>query len=432
MGGRGSSARRLARALYGRAPAFPVSAGCAKVLYGPLELHEALTELARGAKERLVMATLYTAGSGKKEQDFLSAIREATERNPAMEARAIVDARRAARGKGEGVQALRKSGMQVTGFSPESGWMTKALPQAWREGIAGVMHGKCLVADDTVLVTGANFAEKYFTERIDRSMLIHCRALADWFHSFVACVSSSSATGRGIEHSLAPLAQPSAFHKSNAPTVVFPCIQAGFSGIRQEESAFPAALGSCSLSSDAEVVCSSAYVNPSPWLETALARCQASQLSFIIPSEESHGFSGAHGAKRVIPSAYEATSWSFLRRVERKRDWCGLSTRGSLWRLKSAQGNNLQLHAKGLWHYESEEEVPRWCTIGSSNFAHRSSERDLEVNLFVGTEDASLRAQMGREASMIASGCQGYVRPSQAELPRLAQRLAGSALSRFL
>lgn len=49
------------------------------------------------------------------------------------------------------------------------GPLKRALPPRWNE-IVGVSHVKAVVADDDVIMTGANMSETYFTVRQDRYM----------------------------------------------------------------------------------------------------------------------------------------------------------------------------------------------------------------------------------------------------------------------
>jgi len=59
--------------------------------------------------------------------------------------------------------------------------------------IFGVHHIKAHVFDNSVMITGANLSEDYFTDRQDRCIIIQdCEPLADWFHELIQIVSDCS------------------------------------------------------------------------------------------------------------------------------------------------------------------------------------------------------------------------------------------------
>ena len=59
--------------------------------------------------------------------------------------------------------------------------------------IFGVHHIKAFVFDDTVLLTGANMSEDYFTDRADRYWVIHnAPNFADWVDDLITAVSDVS------------------------------------------------------------------------------------------------------------------------------------------------------------------------------------------------------------------------------------------------
>lgn len=54
-------------------------------------------------------------------------------------------------------------------------------------------------------------------------------------------------------------------------------------------------------------------------------------------------------------------------------------------------------HAKGLWYYLSRSDLPLVSLIGSPNFGHRSVYRDLETQMYIVTENQTLRRQLHDE-----------------------------------
>lgn len=55
-------------------------------------------------------------------------------------------------------------------------------------------------------------------------------------------------------------------------------------------------------------------------------------------------------------------------------------------------------HGKGLWYYPDfkKSQLPSATIIGSSNFGHRSVNRDLEANLLICTKDNELQRQLNK------------------------------------
>lgn len=73
----------------------------------------------------------------------------------------------------------------------------KRLPPRWNE-IVGVSHVKAIVADDDVVMTGANLSETYFTLRQDRCMRFRrTPGLADEVAGFVDALGACASSPRG-------------------------------------------------------------------------------------------------------------------------------------------------------------------------------------------------------------------------------------------
>jgi CDP-diacylglycerol---glycerol-3-phosphate 3-phosphatidyltransferase len=64
--------------------------------------------------------------------------------------------------------------------------------QRWNE-VVGLQHMKIYLFDDSVIVSGANLSDDYFTNRQDRYVLINdCPALSDFLDGLVSTVSDFS------------------------------------------------------------------------------------------------------------------------------------------------------------------------------------------------------------------------------------------------
>lgn len=62
-------------------------------------------------------------------------------------------------------------------------------------------------------------------------------------------------------------------------------------------------------------------------------------------------------------------------------------------------------HAKGLWYYLPDAELPSMTLIGSSNFGERSVNRDLEAQVCIVTANQSLQGRLHHEYHRLFSVC---------------------------
>lgn len=56
-------------------------------------------------------------------------------------------------------------------------------------------------------------------------------------------------------------------------------------------------------------------------------------------------------------------------------------------------------HAKGLWYYLPESDLPNLTLIGSSNFGERSVNRDLETQICLVTNNKPLQERLQAECN---------------------------------
>jgi phosphatidylserine/phosphatidylglycerophosphate/cardiolipin synthase-like enzyme len=68
-----------------------------------------------------------------------------------------------------------------------------------REAV-GVWHMKFYIFDDTIIISGANLSDTYFTNRQDRYVKFRSKALCDFYTNFLdALISASPPTGQTLE-----------------------------------------------------------------------------------------------------------------------------------------------------------------------------------------------------------------------------------------
>jgi CDP-diacylglycerol--serine O-phosphatidyltransferase len=163
-------------------PAIPVMAEYLEILESPEAYRQTLLSLIAGARQRILIATLYLQDDDGG-REILEALHAARAARPELEIAVFVDWHRAQRGligkaRSAGNAAMYRE--MAERFGP--GVDLRGVPVQRRE-FMGVMHLKGFVVDDTVLYSGASLNDVYLQRhgryRLDRYHLIHSRALAD-------------------------------------------------------------------------------------------------------------------------------------------------------------------------------------------------------------------------------------------------------------
>ncbi|KAI4873928.1 hypothetical protein NFI96_000145, partial [Prochilodus magdalenae] len=193
-------------------PAFKVPGGRIRVLHSPDEFYQAMKFVPdhesqariKTAKKRVVMASLYL-GTGPLEQDLVDCMEEALKRsqeNPAADLKVsiLLDYTRGSRGKKNSRTML----LPLLQHFPEQmrvclyhtpdlrGLLRLLVPERFNETI-GVQHIKAYLFDDSLIISGANLSDSYFTNRQDRYVLLEdCREVADFFAELVRAVGDVS------------------------------------------------------------------------------------------------------------------------------------------------------------------------------------------------------------------------------------------------
>lgn len=334
--------------------------------------------------------------------------------------------------------------------------LEKILPSRLNE-VVGVCHMKAYIFDDHVLMSGANLSSSYFTNRQDRYILLRdCRNLADYLCELVETVASFSylLDGKGALQSntvnIDPRINPVQFRREmfralesvldchsnlystgartsdlvdlqgdlwldghSANTWVFPTVQMGSLGIRQDElcilwllANLPA--GSC-------VHFASAYFNLTKEFQDALLQASTDKVFKILTAApQANGFYGSRGISGLIPKAYSMLEKEFYEQTCQQVSKNNLSLAFECNGLRTVANHKsgIQLfeykkpdwtfHAKGLWCYlPNDGMIPSMTLIGSSNFGFRSRHRDLEAQLFLMTLEPSLRRKLQEETDLL-------------------------------
>ncbi|KAL1413053.1 CDP-diacylglycerol--glycerol-3-phosphate 3-phosphatidyltransferase [Vanrija albida] len=282
----------LASTLSTSQPCFGTRGDEVEILETPTAFHDRLLEMVKNAKKRILISSLYI---GVEEESLVDAVTTALQSKPHLRATFVLDYNRATRiGRGAGpastvhmlLPLLERFGDRVDVWlyrSPKlRGPLEKIVPPRFNEGW-GTWHAKFYAVDDDVVLSGANLAASYFTNRQDRYIHIkHHPSLLSYLSSITRLISDYSykvhpnvrpgtlgphgvtlepgtAGALWRERSLEPRAWAphakatiSAFQQAwrasngvrardaredGADTWFWPVIQAGVLGIREEESA---------------------------------------------------------------------------------------------------------------------------------------------------------------------------------------------------
>ena len=363
-----------------------------EILGTPSAFYSRLLTLVSTAKDRVSLATLYI-GSGESERRLLQKIQELPRQ---VQVQFLVDGLRGHRQEKQSPISFIRAHCPRAGIreyvSRHYTGLARLLPDRIRE-IVGTQHMKIVVVDNTVMITGANLSEIYFTNRQDRYMQIAGSSeFANELHQVVSgeCVLSPTSI-RQFRDEKTKVEFAINFEDKRDETV------------HSFLSQTPA---------DSTIHLSSPYLNLSP--EILLALQKFAHVNIITGSIESNGFHNSKGISGFIPEAYEVAKDEVRERFQ----------------LYEYTKPGWTFHPKGIWVTPAGSELPIASIIGSSNFSHRSLVRDVEISFSLETSDHGIRAQMRRELQ----GLMTFVRPSigSREASSLIRYLVKGPLRTFL
>uniref|UniRef100_A0A673BTK4 CDP-diacylglycerol--glycerol-3-phosphate 3-phosphatidyltransferase n=1 Tax=Sphaeramia orbicularis TaxID=375764 RepID=A0A673BTK4_9TELE len=396
------------------------------------------------AKRRVVMASLYL-GTGQLEQELVDCMEEALVRSqdsahtPDLRVSILLDYTRGSRGQVNSRTMLLPllqrftSQMRVSLYhTPDlRGLLRLLVPQRFNETI-GVQHIKAYLFDDSIIISGANLSDSYFTNRQDRYVLLeNCREVADFFSELVDAVGDVSlqlqpddsvtmmegmvhpykgnrqdfsAVARKrimevlntaqIRQQLSGRSEDSedeGMSEGEEDTWVFPLVQMKPLGIQVDEQVTQRLL--TDAGPDSTVFLTSGYFNLTRTYMRMVLGAGAS-YRILTASPEVNGFFGAKGVAGAIPAAYIHIARQFYKQV------CQLGQQDRV-HLHEYQRPQWTFHAKGLWYYLQGQDRPCLTLIGSPNFGYRSVHRDLEAQIAIVTENEELQAQLQEEQEVL-------------------------------
>ncbi|XP_053715425.1 CDP-diacylglycerol--glycerol-3-phosphate 3-phosphatidyltransferase, mitochondrial [Synchiropus splendidus] len=422
-------------------PVFRVPGTQVHILTSPDEFYQAMKARIRTARRRVVLASLYL-GTGRLEQELVDCMQDALLRSqeegpsPNLRVSVLLDYTRGSRGVVNSRTMLLpllqrfSSQMRVSLYhTPDlRGLLRLLVPQRFNETI-GVQHIKVYLFDDSVIISGANLSDSYFTNRQDRYVLLeNCRDVADFFSNLVEAVGDASlqlqpddsvSMVEGMVHpykgrrqdfasaarkrimevvdaahlrqQLVSLSEDEGLSESDVDTWVFPLVQMKPLGIQVDEQVTKRLL--MEAQPDSTVFLTSGYFN----LTRAYMRLvlgAGANYRILTASPEVNGFYGAKGVAGAIPAAYIHIARQFYNQV------CRLGQEKRI-HLHEYHRPLWTFHAKGLWYYLGGQARPCLTLIGSPNFGYRSVHRDLEAQVAIVTENEELQSQLQEEQQML-------------------------------
>ncbi|KAM3859650.1 CDP-diacylglycerol--glycerol-3-phosphate 3-phosphatidyltransferase, mitochondrial [Diretmus argenteus] len=422
-------------------PAFRVPGAHIHILSSPDQFYQTVKARIKSAKRRVVMASLYL-GTGVLEQDLVDCMEEALQRSqdshaPDLKVSILLDYTRGSRGKINSRTMLLPllqrftSQMRVSLYhTPDLRGLQRLLvPQRFNETI-GVQHIKVYLFDDSIIISGANLSDSYFTNRQDRYVLLdNCGDMADFFSELVGAVGdaslqlqpddsvtmlegmvhpykgnredfSASARKRIMEVVNTACTRQQLLNQSEdsegegergEDTWVFPLVQMKPLGIQMDEQITQRLL--TDAGPEATMFLTSGYFNLTrAYMDLVLGA--GADYHILTASPEVNGFFGAKGIAGAIPAAYIHIARQFYNKV------CQLGQQDRV-HLHEYHRPRWTFHAKGLWYYLHGQDRPCLTLIGSPNFGYRSVHRDLEAQIAIVTDNQELQAQLQEEQEML-------------------------------
>lgn len=166
-------------------------------------------------------------------------------------------------------------------------------------------------------------------------------------------------------------------------TAVLPVIQMGPFNIRQDERLTLQLLSIANQQKDWTIDLTSGYFNFTEKYKSFILKTRA-KFQFLTASPEANGFFNSKGVSRFLPPAYTYIEKKFYKQVKTMNRQDDIS-------IEEYKRPGWTYHAKGLWVKFLNDDLPYLTMIGSPNFGQRSSERDLEAQAMVITNNIELR-----------------------------------------
>ncbi|XP_031639540.1 CDP-diacylglycerol--glycerol-3-phosphate 3-phosphatidyltransferase, mitochondrial [Contarinia nasturtii] len=433
--------------LHSMSVCFPLQAGQIEIITEPQIFYTKLQTLCVNAANRIGIASLYF-GTDQLESQLVKDIEENVCKNSQLKVNILIDFTRGTRGEGKKTSS-KQILQQIMNSSTNTslslyhtpklrGLKKRVMPDRWNE-LIGLQHMKIYVADQTVIISGANLSNDYFKNRQDRYIMINDKHLSDFYYQLIEKVKEFSvqvsSDNKYYTHSkwnmlsyeddqkhfiaqandsickfFAATADEMKYHgerycssNTKIDTWVFPLIEMGQLNIHHDSVLTENLL--LKAVTNSRINLTTGYFNlTQTYMDTLATKCQAN-CDILMAHPNANGFQGAKGPAGGIPAAYSQISKNFLKKLIE----CNESERIKLYEY---QRSGWTYHAKGLWYYLPGSYTPDLTLIGSSNFGERSVNRDLESQICLVTVNDELRRQLQREYVNLKRYCS----PAEEEL----------------
>ncbi|XP_055631204.1 CDP-diacylglycerol--glycerol-3-phosphate 3-phosphatidyltransferase, mitochondrial isoform X2 [Toxorhynchites rutilus septentrionalis] len=411
--------------LHAASPCFPISGDRVEIIHEPTTFYNTLVAKCANAKQRIMLASLYL-GIGGLETRLVNAIHQNMKNNARLKVDVLLDFTRGTRGEKNSKTTLMALLQESDNFqlslyhTPVLRGLTKKLaPPRWNE-LLGIQHMKLYLVDDTVIISGANLSNDYFTNRQDRYVMIEDQRLANFYANFLekaqefslkvtrdgeTCLHenwkmlpyksaqidfATEARERIRNYFKGIMEQQKEICENDkvSDTWIFPLIEMGQLGIHHDSLVTKSLLSGCLR--DSKLKLATGYFNlTETYMDTLTKACQA-ECSILMAHPNANGFLGAKGPAGGIPAAYSLIAKKFYEQLKKS----GQNNRVSL---LEYERTGWTYHAKGLWYYLPGSSLPNLTLIGSSNFGERSVNRDLEAQICLVTTNGTLQRKLQSE-----------------------------------
>ncbi|CAK5081236.1 unnamed protein product [Meloidogyne enterolobii] len=409
----------------------PVESTSVHFLKLPDEFYQEILKRISSSKSRIVFAALYL-GTGQKEQQIVSRLQTACSENAELEVSFLLDYFRGTRGEPNDSSTailkplLENKNVQVSLFhTPEMRGLLKFLLPGRLNEIIGVQHMKFFIFDDSIIISGANLSDQYFDNRQDRYLVVeNCPRLADFFHSISTIMSKHSMqldkfgklnfsgsasihpfTGsneeiqKSIKTEIFELFDKCKGNVNNSAndTFIYPFLQMGVFDIKQEVQFLRNLFNKEENIKEINLI--TAYFNLCDEYADWMLKKRSFLVNIVFGSPRTNGFYGGTGLSGSVPLLYLQNSLDFIRKS--KEQGCEKSP----FTFMEWDRDGWTFHAKGLWiDFLNSKRIG--TVIGSSNYGFRSSQRDLEAQVLLVTENDALKQKIIEERQYLLEHAQ--------------------------
>lgn len=426
--------------LFELSPVFPLNSKKIRIINEPKDFYDSILRNATNAKHRISLASLYL-GIGKLETELVDVIKKNMNDNENLNVNILLDYTRGTRGQTNSkgmlmpLVSLGKKCVLSLYHTPMLRGLTKSLiPARWNE-LIGIQHMKIYLFDDTVIISGANLSNDYFTNRQDRYIEIEDKKLSDFFSSVIGKVQEfsiqvnengeeclhrswkhlpydgnyqdfASEARRRMQHFFENVFSEqnvSQTEHEDVDTWIFPTLEMGQLSIHHDSIVTKKILGATEKGSVLKM--STGYFNlTQSYMDTIVSECGA-DCSIIMAHPNANGFKGSKFPSSGIPDAYSLLGREFYQQITKHEEQNRIS-------LLEYERDNWTYHAKGIWYQVSNSSLPCMTLIGSSNYGERSFNRDLEAQICLVTSSEKLQQSLKHEHDHLLK----YAKPAEAEL----------------